>query len=155
VGLRCADASSSREAQATRWQVFLPVNVRVYGPALVAARPIAAGEVFGAEDLVSSEAEWTREAQGILTDVAQLDRRVTSRPIAAGQPIPLALLRARQVIAAGDQVRMVGRGVGFLVTVQAVALAAAQDGQTIRVRLDSGRILTGTARVGRLVEVSF
>jgi flagella basal body P-ring formation protein FlgA len=155
VGLRCVANNSNDGAGAARWQVFFPVTVRVYGPAPVAARPIAAGEPFGAEDLVTAEVEWTRESQGILTDVSQLDGRVTSRPVAAGQPISLAVLRARQVIAPGDQVRMVGRGVGFSVTGQAVALAAAQDGQSVRVRLDSGRILTGTARAGRWVEVTF
>jgi flagella basal body P-ring formation protein FlgA len=151
IGLRCADSG----AQAARWQVFLPVTVRVFGPALVATRPIAAGQSFAADDLSMIEVEWTREAQGVLTDTAQLDGRVTSRPIATGQPIPLAALRAPQAVAAGDQVRIVGRGIGFSVAAQAVALNTALDGQSVRVRLDSGRILTGTARTGRWVEVSF
>ncbi len=151
VGLRCADDGPN----AARWQVYLPVTVHVYGPALVAMRPIAAGEPIAAEDLVPAEVEWTRESQGILTDVAQLDGRVATRPIGIGQPIALANLRAPQVIAAGDQVRIVGRGVGFSVTGQAMAMAAAQDGQSVRVRLESGRILTGTARAGRWVEVPF
>lgn len=151
VGLRCADSGPS----AARWQVFVPVNVRVFGPALVAARPIAAGQSFGTDDLAIAEVDWTREPNGVLTDLAQLDGRVSARPINAGQPIPVAALRAPQVMSAGDQVRLVGRGGGFAITTQAVAMTAAQDGQTVRVRLDSGRILTGIARVGRQVEVTF
>ncbi len=151
VGLRCADKGTS----AARWQVFLPVTVRVFGPALVATRPIAAGQTLADGDLATAEVEWTREPQGVLTDLSQLDGRVSSRPIGIGQPIPLSALRAPQVVAAGDQVRIVGRGPGFSVTAQAVALAAAQDGQSVRVRLDSGRILTGIARAGRSVDVTF
>ncbi len=151
VGLRCADKGTN----AARWQVFLPVTVRVFGPALVATRPIAAGQTLADGDLATAEVEWTREPQGVLTDLSQLDGRVSSRPIGIGQPIPLSALRAPQVVAAGDQVRIVGRGPGFSVTAQAVALAAAQDGQSVRVRLDSGRILTGIARAGRSVDVTF
>jgi flagella basal body P-ring formation protein FlgA len=135
--------------------VFVPVTVRVFGPALVAARPLAAGHAIAAADLATAEVDWTREPQGVLTDVGQLDGRVAARPIAAGQPIPLAALRVPQALVAGDQVRVIGRGTGFSVTAQAVAMAAAQDGQPVRVRLESGRILTGTARAGRIVDLNF
>jgi flagella basal body P-ring formation protein FlgA len=101
------------------------------------------------------EVEWTREAQGVVTDIAQLDNRVLSRPLAAGQPLPLAALRAPQVISAGDPVKVMGRGRGFAVTVDAIAMTSAQDGQSVRVRTDAGRIITGTARGGRRVEVVF
>lgn len=152
VGLRCADTG----AHAARWQVYLPVQVRVFGPALVATRPIAAGQSIGAEDVtVNEDVEWSREPQGVLIDLTQLDGRVLSRPLAAGQPIPLSVLRAAQVLAAGDQVRIVGQGKGFAITSQAVAIAAAHEGQSVRVRLDSGRVLTGIARSGRWVEVTF
>jgi flagella basal body P-ring formation protein FlgA len=151
VGLRCNDKGPA----AARWQVFVPVTVRVFGPALVAARPLAAGHAIAAADLATAEVDWTREPQGVLTDVGQLDGRVAARPIATGQPIPLAALRVPQALVAGDQVRVIGRGTGFSVTAQAVAMAAAQDGQPVRVRLESGRILTGTARAGRIVDLNF
>lgn len=151
IGVRCADTGPG----AVRWQVYLPVHVKVFGPALVATRPVAAGQTLSAEDVTVSEVEWTREAQGVVTDPAQLDGRVLTRPIAPGQPIGLAALRAAQVLAAGDLVKVVGIGAGFSISAQAVALSAAQDGQTIRVRLDSGRILTGVARGNRQVQVTF
>jgi flagella basal body P-ring formation protein FlgA len=34
-------------------------------------------------------------------------------------------------------------------------MTSAQDGQSVRVRTDAGRIITGTARGGRRVEVVF
>lgn len=147
VGLRCAEGAT--------WSVQLPVTVRVYGPALVATRPLAPNAPIAAEDFTQVEVEWTREAQGVATDLAQLDNRVLTRPIAAGQPVPLVALRAPQVIAAGDPVKVEGQGRGFAISAEAIAISGAQDGQPVRVRTDNGRILTGTARAGRRVEITF
>jgi len=147
IGLRCV--------QGATWSVQMPVTVRVFGPALVAARSLAANTPIAESDFTEAEVEWTREAQGVATTADQLDNRVLTKPLAVGQPVPLAALRAPQVIAAGDPVKLLGQGRGFAITAQAVALAAAQDGQPVRVRTESGRVLTGTARAGRRVEVTF
>jgi flagellar basal body P-ring formation protein FlgA len=147
VGLRCVDGAN--------WSVLVPVQVRIHGPALVAARSLAANTAFGADDIRMADVEWTREAQGVAIDAAQLDNRVLARPVAAGLPIPLAALRTPQAVGQGDMVKVVGSGAGFSVTTSAVALAAAADGQAVRVRTESGRVLTGTARAGRVVEVLF
>jgi flagellar basal body P-ring formation protein FlgA len=147
VGLRCAEGA--------HWSVRLPVTVRVFGPALVAARGLAAGTTPLPDDLTTAEVEWTREAQGVVTDATQLDDRVLTRALAAGQPLPLAALRAPQVIAAGDPVKLNGQGRGFAVSADAVALGPAQAGQPVRVRTESGRVLTGTARAGRRVDIAF
>jgi flagella basal body P-ring formation protein FlgA len=147
IGLRCT--------QGATWSVQMPVTVRVFGPALVATRPLAPNTPLTDADFTVDEVEWTREPQGVATDATQIEQRVLTRAVAAGQPVPLAALRAPQVIAAGDPVKLLGQGKGFAITAQAVALASAQDGQSVRVRTDSGRILTGTARAGRRVEVAF
>lgn len=147
VGVRCMEGAT--------WQVLLPVTVRVFGPALVAARPLPALQPVSADDLVSAEVEWTREPQGVATDPGQVAGRILTRPVGVGQPLPLAALRAPQVIGQGDPVRVLGQGRGFSVQTEAVALAAAQDGQLVRVRTSSGRILSGVARQGRTVEVQF
>lgn len=147
IGLRCVQGAS--------WSALVPVNVRIYGPALVAARPLAPLQPIAEGDVHVAEVEWTREALGVVTDAAQLDNRVPTRPIALGQPIPVAALRAPQVVSQGDAVKVVGTGRGFSVSTAAVALAAAQDGQAVRVRTETGRVLTGTARAGRIVEVAF
>lgn len=147
IGLRCIEGAT--------WSVRMPVTVRVFGPALVAARPLAPNAQITADDVTVAEVEWTREAQGVATDPAQLTNRVLLRPLNPGQPVPLAALRAPQVIAAGDPVKVLGQGRGFAVSADAVALGPAQDGQAVRVRTESGRVITGTARSGRRVEVAF
>ena len=147
VGLRCLEGA--------QWSVLVPVTVRVYGPALVSTRPLAPHTALGAADTQMAEVEWTREPQGVATDAAQLHNRVLQRAVGLGQPIPLAALRAPTVISQGDPVRVIGNGRGFSISAEAIALASAQEGQAVRVRTDSGRVLSGTARAGRQVEVVF
>lgn len=147
VGLRCVEGAN--------WSVLLPVTVRIYGPALVAARPLTAQAPLGQDDVQLADVEWTREPQGVVTDMQQLTNRVLQRPIATGQPIALSALRAPVVIAQGDPVKLVGTGQNFSISAQAIALGSAQDGHSVRVRTESGRILSGTARGGRVVDVSF
>ncbi len=147
VGMRCVEGAT--------WSVLVPVNVRVFGPAMVAARPLAPLQPVAADDLVPAEVEWTREPQGVVTDLAQIDGRVLTRPVGTGQPVPLTALRLPQAVSQGDPVRVIGQGRGFLIQTEAVALTAAQDGQPVRVRTESGRVLVGTARIGRTVEVRF
>jgi flagellar basal body P-ring formation protein FlgA len=147
VGLRCASGA--------KWTINVPVQVRIYGAALVAVRALPAGQPIGEADVRTEEVEWTREAQGVARDFAQLQRRVPSRPIASGQPIGLALLSETPAVGQGDPVKLVGQGNGFSITTDAIALAAAAAGQPVRVRVESGKILTGTAREGRIVEVVF
>jgi len=147
VGLRCVSGA--------QWTVNVPVQVRVYGSALVAARPLAPGQPIADSDVKTEELEWTRQPQGVAHDLSDLRRRVPTRPIEQGQPIGLALLVEAPAVAQGDLVKLVGQGSGFSITTDAVALATAPAGQPVRVRVESGKILTGTAREGRIVEVSF
>lgn len=147
VGMRCLEGAT--------WSALVPVTVRIFGPALVAARPLPALQPIALDDLRTAEVEWTRELQGVVTDASQIDHRVLVRPISTGQPVPMAALRAPQVVGQGDPVKVLGQGRGFAIQTDGTALAAAQDGQTVRVRTESGRIVSGTARAGRTVELQF
>jgi flagella basal body P-ring formation protein FlgA len=147
VGIRCVEGAD--------WSTQWPVEVRVYGVALVATRPLAAMQPITATDLRSAEVEWTRTPQGVATAPLQLDSRVPLRPIAPGQPIPLDILRAQMAVGQGDTVKLVANGDGFSIVTDGVAMNAAVEGQPVRVRTEAGRVLTGTAHGGRVVEVVF
>jgi flagellar basal body P-ring formation protein FlgA len=77
------------------------------------------------------------------------------RAIEAGRVIALAALRELPAVSQGDPVRLIGVGQGFSIVTEAVALASAGPGQAVRIRTESGKMLTGTARTGRVVEVVF
>ncbi|RYY72529.1 MAG: flagellar biosynthesis protein FlgA, partial [Comamonadaceae bacterium] len=55
LGLRCTDGGG-------RWNVFLPVTVKAFGPAWVLRDNVVAGAVLTAADAVEAEADWAAEA---------------------------------------------------------------------------------------------
>lgn len=147
LGVRCIEGAS--------WQVFLPVQIRIYGQAPVAARPLSAGDSVSEADMRMEEIELTRYPAGAIADPGQLADRQLTRQVAAGQPLLRDQFRARQVLASGDMVKLVYSGPGFAVSTQGRALSGATDGQSVRVVTDSGRTVSGTARPNRVVELSF
>ncbi len=150
LGVRCQDGASGG---GTGWSVLIPVQVKVYGLGLVAARSLATGETPGEDALTLQEIELTREAPGVLTDPAQVGDTILSRNIAQGQALRREHLRARPVVVIGDMVKLIANGAGFAVSSYGKALSAGADGQMVRVQADSGRTMSGVARAGKIVEV--
>jgi flagella basal body P-ring formation protein FlgA len=74
-------------------------------------------------------------------------------PLQPGQAVRAADLRLRQWFAAGDTVRVLARGDGFSVSGEGQALGAGIEGQSVRVRTESGRVLTGLPVAAHQVEV--
>lgn len=147
IGLRCADAG-------TRWNVFLPITVEIFGPALVADAPLPAGHVLAASDMRSAEVDLAATRAMPLVRAERAIGRSLARPLAAGSTIQSTDLRARQWFAAGDSVRLVAAGSGWRIHGEGQAMAPGLEGQSVRVRTDSGRVVSGVAVAERLVEVA-
>lgn len=145
IGLRCTSGAA--------WNVFLPIEVKVFGHALVAARPIAFGQPFGPDDVQLTEVELSREPSGAVADAQTLEGKTSTRAIAPGQVIRHEHFRAPPAVGAGDTVRLIYKGAGFSVSASGRSLGAAADGMPVRVQTESGRVVQGTARTGRVVEM--
>lgn len=145
VGLRCKDGAN--------WNVSIPVNVRVFGVALVASRAIQANQPLHPEDFNEQEVELSQETGVAVTELSALVDRTLMRAVAPGTTLRQEWLRAMPVIQVGDQVRLSAKGPGFLISSDGQALTAATDGQSVKIRTDSGRVITAIARPGRLAEV--
>jgi flagellar basal body P-ring formation protein FlgA len=146
VGLRCTDGSA-------RWNVFLPVQVRVWAPALVAAQAMPTGTEVAAQAWRVAEVDWAEQPSAPVASQVLLAERRLARPLAAGQALRLADLLQRQWFAAGETVTVQVRGSGFLVSGEGQALSAGMEGGSVRVRVASGAVLSGTAVAARRVEV--
>jgi len=146
LGVRCVDGAG--------WTVLLPVTVSVWGRALVAAAPLAAGTVVQAQDLKEQEIELTREAGMPVRDPQALAGRTLTRNVNPGQSMRADMVRTTNVVQAGDPVRLRIAGPGFSVVAGGQAMGNAGEGQTVRVRTELGKILTGVAREGRQVDVA-
>jgi flagellar basal body P-ring formation protein FlgA len=147
IGLRCTDG-------ATRWNVFLPVTVSVYGPALVAAGALSAGTTLTAQDLKTAEVDFAARPGAVLAPTEPLVGRTLARALPAGEPLRASDLRARQWFAAGDTVRIVAAGRGWRIHGEGQALNPGVEGLPVRVRTESGRIVSGMAVAERQVEVA-
>jgi flagella basal body P-ring formation protein FlgA len=147
VGYRCL--------QRPGWTVSIPVTVRLYGPALVATQALAALQPIAAGAVQPGEADVTREPNGVARDMEDIADRVLTRAIEPGQPIPLNALRILPAVNQGEPVKLVGTGNGFSIVTDGTAMSTAAPGELVRVRMESGRTIAGTARRGRVVEVSF
>lgn len=146
IGLRCVQGVS-------RWNVFLPVTVRAFGPAWVLKSSVPAGAALKLQDAQQAEVDWAQENASILADPSQWVGQVAARPLMAGQALRQSMVRPVAVFQAGTQVRVLAQGSGFSITTDGQAMTAGVVGQPARVRMDNGRILSGLVLDGRTVKI--
>lgn len=146
IGLRCTDG-------AVRWNVYLPITVKIYGPALVATTPLAIGSVVTAADVAQAEIDLAEDASVAVLDAEAAVGRTMARAVNAGQSLRQAHLKPRQWFAAGETVKIVALGSGFSIAGEGQALSPGLEGQPARVRTESGRVLTGVPTGERRIEL--
>ena len=147
IGLRCTQGAS-------KWNVYLPITVKAFGPALVAVAAAAAGSVLTADGLALAEVDLAEDTSVAVANNMLAVGRVLARPLKAGQSLRQSHLKQRQWFVAGDTVNVVAQGAGFSVAGDAQALTNGVEGQPARVRTESGRVLTGLPVGERRMELS-
>lgn len=147
VGLRC-------EQGTVRWNVYWPVQVKVWGQALVATVPLRPGSVVAASDVALAEVDLAAAGSPALARQADIVGRTVLRAISPGQSLRQDDVKTRRWFAAGDPVRLNVKGAGFMVAGEGVALSPGDEGRCARVRTEQGRVLCGQPVGERLVEVT-
>ncbi|XVO22053.1 MAG: flagellar basal body P-ring formation protein FlgA [Betaproteobacteria bacterium] len=145
IGLRCVAGAT--------WSVNIPVYIRVYGLALVTNRSIQAGQPLQRDDFSEQETELTKDNGRPVADISAIENKTLNRSLASGAILREEWLRANPVIQSGDHVRLVATGSGFSISTDGYALTSAIEGQQVKIRSESGRVVTGTARSGRIAEI--
>lgn len=147
VGLRC-------EQGAVRWNVYWPVQVKVWGQALVATVPLRPGSIVSASDVAHAEVDLAASGSPAVVRSSDIVGRAVLRAISPGQSLRQDDVKARRWFAAGDPVRLNVKGPGFMVAAEGVALSPGDEGRCARVRTEQGRVLCGEPVGERLVEVT-
>ena len=147
IGLRCVEGASP-------WNVFLPITVKVYGSALVAAAMLPGGSVLGPADLAQAEVDLADDASSAVADRALAIGRTLVHSLKPGQSLRQADLKPRQWFSAGETVKVIAVGPGFSVIGEGQAMTHGIEGQTARVRTEVGRILTGRPVAAHRLELS-
>jgi flagella basal body P-ring formation protein FlgA len=143
IGVRC----NTRPG----WSIFVQASIRVSADMLVANRPLAQNTVLSASDFVLQTGELGQP--GILTDPAQAIGKTLKFGIGAGQVLRQDMLRAPYVVTQGQPAEVRVRSKDFSVRSSGQALNNAAEGQSVRVRMASGRVVSGTATADGSVEV--
>ena len=147
IGLRCLRGP-------TRWNVYLPVTIKAFGPALVATRALPAGSVLAEGDLAQAEIDLAEDSSPVLRPADAAVGRTLARALDVGAGLRQAHLQPRQWFAAGTTVQVIAQGSGFAVAGEGQAISAGIEGQLVRVRTENGRVLSGTPVGERRVEVN-
>jgi flagellar basal body P-ring formation protein FlgA len=146
LGLRCVQGP-------VKWSISVPVQVTVHGLAWAAAQALPSGTVLVAAHLVRQRVELSADSSPAFQQAEAPIGRVLQRPLHAGETLRAAQLKPRQWFAAGDSVRLLLSGDGFSVRTEAQALAIGFEGQSTRLRLESGRVLQAWPVAERQAEV--
>lgn len=136
------------------WNVMVPVTIKAYGQALVATAAVPVGATLGRADLTQAEVDLAEVSSVAMTDVNALVGRTLARPLLPGQSVRQSHLKPRIWFAAGETVSVLASGAGFSVTGEGQALTPGVEGQVVRVRTESGRVLTGQPVAERRVEIA-
>ena len=146
VGMRC-------EQGPVRWNVFWPVQVKVWAPAVVAVVPIKPGQPISAADVRIGETDLASSASPAFQRVEDVVGRSVIRPMDPGESIRQDHLRQRRWFAAGDPVTVQVRGPGFAASAEGLAISHGDEGQCARIRFENGRIICGRPVAERMAEV--
>jgi flagellar basal body P-ring formation protein FlgA len=146
VGVRCRAP--------TPWTLYVQANVAVMMEYLVTTAPLAAGHIIGYNDLTSISAEQSPVTASYVTNPTQLIGRALSMSMSAGTPFRLNLLRKDEVVKQGQTVRVISERPGFRLSTSGVAQIGGVAGDSVGVKLKSGRVVTGVAHEGGVVVLS-
>lgn len=132
---------------------YLQTRVQVTDRYLVAARPIAAGQTLTEQDVV-----WrTDRLDGMmvppLSDLSLVIGSISERVIGSGQALNANGLRHPWLITNGQPVTVTALGAGFAIHGSGKALGNAASQGTLRIRMDSGQVLSGIATAAGQVQV--
>ena len=147
VGVRCSAPSV--------WTIYVQATVSVLAQYLVAAAPLAQGQVVTSQDLLFESGDLTQLPAGVFTNQAQAIGRTVNISMNAGTVLRQEMLKISPVVQQGQTVKLTSSGNGFSVSAEGQAMSKANEGQVVQVKVASGQIVTGIARSGGQIEVGF
>lgn len=147
VGVRCTVPMP--------WTIYVAATVKVIGEYIAVAIPLAQGQQIGPNDLTKLKGDLTSLPSGIITDSSQAIGRTVSMSLQAGAPLRKDSLRQQQAVQQGQVVKLVSAGPGFKVSTEGLALANGSEGQMIQARTPAGHVVSGIAKAGGVMEVTY
>ncbi len=137
------------------WSLRLLVTITEKRMGVVATRPLKAGEVLSQEDVKLVEMNSPALGRNVLNRLDQAIGQSMKSSVPAGGWLRSFMLQQPDVVRTNQRVRVVARGDGFAVNADGTARGNAAVGETVRVRMASGREVSGVVQADGSVLVSF
>jgi len=142
-------------AGSSPWSVFVPAQVRLYRPVVVANRSLLRDSRLGERDVSLAERDVSALAQGYLTSLDEVLGNKLTRPLQPDQVVTPNQLELAEVVRKGDQLVIVARSGAISVRMPGEAMADGAPGRQIAVRnLRSGRVVKARVVGAGQVEVA-
>lgn len=126
------------------WTVYLPAEVHVYRPVLVARQALSRGQTLGPGDVSTQLRVVNRLGYGYVDDRTKVEGLRLLRPVMAGTPLDPAMFAPRLLVRRGDRVSLLAVLGPIRVRSTGTALADGVRGARIPVRNNaSGKIVQG------------
>lgn len=122
---------------------YLQVQVQVTGDYIVATRQIPRGGTLTAADVKIERGRLDTLPARAVMSAQEIADAVTLRDIMPGQPLTLMMVRQPWRVKAGQNVTVTANGGGFSVSSEGRAMNNATAAQLVRVRMNSGQIVSG------------
>jgi flagellar basal body P-ring formation protein FlgA len=147
VGIRCSEPA--------HWTIYISATIHAIGEYVAAVGALAQGQVVGPHDVALVHGDLTSLPPGVVTELSQAVGLSVARSVPAGMPVRQDALRNQLAVQEGQVVRLVSIGEGFRVSAEGRALTNAADGQIAQAKNASGQVVSGIARTGGSLEVSY
>jgi len=138
VGVRCLSPSP--------WNILVPVRIAVIGDYLTARRSLVARQTVGPDDLATARGDLAQLPRGAITDPAEAIGKTLRNSVISGQVLRADQLITKPVIRQGQQVRVLVQGEGYAVRSEGKALNNAAPGEVARIKMPSGRTISGVTQ---------
>lgn len=129
------------------WSIYVPAQVNLYRPVVVAARNLSRGTRLSANDVAIELRNTSRLRQGFVDSEEAVLGMELRRPLERNEPFRTGLLVQPLAINRGEEVRLQSEVGGIIVSTRGTAMSSGRVGQQIRVknntseRIVSGRII--------------
>ncbi|HEN3278334.1 TPA: flagellar basal body P-ring formation protein FlgA [Yersinia enterocolitica] len=141
-------------AQCGNKRKFIQVAVKAQGTWWTVRHTIKTGSTIQAEDIHPQTGSLERLPAGLVLNKDNIIGHTAARSISSGQPIVQNQLRERWAIISGQEVEIIATGAGFRIRAKGKAMDNAAAGESLKVTLRSGQIMTGTVASDGTVNIN-
>jgi len=136
------------------WKLYISVEFNIFGPVIVAKRPIPRGQLLNKEMLDKQEQLINRSHHVSYSSKKNILGMIAKRSIRAGSIIQANFIAAPKLVKRGDSVMIVASNDAISVKMKGTALMDGSLGQQISVKNDkSKRIIKATVSKNGLVNI--